>query len=314
MRSILLPKPSSLLARTGVLERRVISDGLQIEATVSPDGPILQEFFAGYDAAFVLPNEKEEHEGFAKCLSLNFGDSYLKLSRLYGAFRELVLVARDAGSGSTVGGANCIAFPLHAAGDVLSINLNYIFVAPGQRRRGHFKRLVAAVGALAAEFFEPDVAKLPRLMFIEQNDPVQMSRADYRRDTEHAGIDQMTRIGLWTALGARIVDFPYVQPPLSAGQAPDATLLYAVLGAEGAALDACLLHAHLLRFFAISVLKGDDPSANPVAAAQLAELEARCREGAGIPLLTASRLPSLIEEAPAAGGRTSLRELIRSMA
>ncbi len=310
----MLPEPSSLLALTDVPERRVMSDGLLIEASASPEGPILQAFFTGYDAAFVLPNEKEEHSGFTKCLALNFGDSYLRLSRAYGAFRELVLVARDADTGVMVGGANLIAFPLRLADEVLSINLNYVFIASEQRRRGHFKRLIAGLGDVAAGFFEPAAERLPQLIFIEQNDPVQMSQADYLRDTQHSGIDQMTRIGLWTALGAKIIDFPYVQPPLSAAQAPDETLIYAVLGAEGSVLPACLLYAHLLRFFAISVLKGEDPRANAIAGAQLAELEARCDQGGGIPLLTASGLPSLIQQASGAGGRTSLRELIRTMA
>jgi hypothetical protein len=311
----LLSKRSSLQALTDRLERRAMSDsGLLIEATVSPDSPILQAFYAGYDAAFVLPNEKEEHAGFEKCLALNSGASYLRLSQLYGAFREVVLMARDASDGAVVGGANFIAFPLRRDADALSINLNYVFITAEQRRRGHFKRLVAAIGEVAAGFFEPAVAQLPRLIFIEQNDPVQMSAADYERDTRHAGIDQMTRIRLWTALGAKIIDFAYVQPPLSAGQAPDRTLIYAVLGVEGTALDACLLHAHLLRFFAISVLKGDDPLANPIAGAELAELEAVCRRGAAIPLLTAAGLPSQMQEAPDANGRRSLRELIRTMA
>lgn len=311
----MLSKRSSLLALTDVPERKATTDaGLLIEATVSPDSPILQTFFAGYDAVFVLPNEKEKHDGFAKCLSLNAGDSYLRLSQLYGAFREVVLVARDAAGGAVVGGANFIAFPLRPGAEVLSINLNYVFTTAEQRRRGHFKRLVAAIGEVATGFFEPAGAELPRLMFIEQNDPMQMSPSDYVRDTQHSGIDQMTRIHLWTALGAKIVDFPYVQPPLSPGQAPDESLIYAVLGAEGTALDACLLYEHLLRFFGISVLKGDDPLANGIAGAQLADLAARCRDKAAIPLLTASGLPSLIQEASDVGGRTSLRELIRTLA
>ncbi len=314
-------KRSSLAALTESLEHRAMTDGgLLIEATVSPDSPILQTFFSGYDAAFVLPNEKEEHDGFIKCLALNSGAPYARLAGLYGAFREVVLVAREPASGSMisgamVGGANFIAFPLRLDGkDVLSINLNYVFIASDQRRRGHFKRLVAAVGGVAAALFEPPAAQLPRLIFIEQNDPMQMSRTDYVRDTEHAGIDQMTRIRLWTGLGAKIIDFPYVQPPLSADQAPEETLLYGVLGADGDAIDACLLHAHLLRFFAISVLKGEDPLANTIASAQICELAARCRIGAAIPLLTAASLPALMPEAPDAKDRQSLREIIRTKA
>ncbi len=289
-------------------------EGLLIEATTSPDSAILQTFYAGYDAAFVLPNEKEAYDGFTGCLALNFGAPYARLAGLYGAFREVVLVAREPDGGAVVGGANFIACPLHLDREVLSINLNYVFVSSGQRRRGHFKRLVAAVAEAAVSFFAPAVATLPRLIFIEQNDPMLMNRADYARDTQHSGIDQMTRIALWTALGAKIIDYPYVQPPLSAGQAPDHDLLYAVLGAAGSSLDACLLHAHLLRFFAISVLKGADPLSNSVAGAQLSDLAARCGLEATIPLLTAASLPPLMDGSPDASVRRSLRDLIRATA
>jgi hypothetical protein len=303
------PHRSSLAALSDPAERTAVTaSGLLIVASTAAAGPTLDAFYAGYDEAFVLPNEKEEREGFAKCLALNSGADYTRLSTLYGAFREAVLIARDPADGAMVGGANFIAFPLRAGREVLSINLNYIFIAPAQRRRGHFKRLVAATGDIAASFFEPAAAALPRLVFIEQNDPVQMSRADYERDTRHSGIDQMARIRLWTALGARIVDFPYVQPPLSAGQACDATLIYAVLGAEGPALDACLLHGHLLRFFGISVFKGVDPNMSEVARAQLEELADRCARAETIPLLTAANLPPLMHEP---GGAKSLRDIIR---
>ena len=304
-------EPSSLQARTDIVDHRATSsEGLLVEATVSPDSAVLQTFYASYDAAFVLPNEKEAFDGFAACLALNFGDAYDRLSQQYGAFREIVLVARDPG-GALVGGANLIAFPLRDHG-VLSTNLNYVFVIAEQRRQGHFKRLVAAIGEVVAAFFAPADAALPRLIFIEQNDPVQMSPADYAHDTQHSGIDQMTRIRLWTALGAKIVDFPYVQPPLSAAQAADDALVYAVLGARGDALDACLLHAHLLRFFGISVLKGGDPHADGVAGPQLAALALHCSRGDAIPLLTAANLPLQMREGFEAGGRTSLRELIKA--
>ncbi len=304
-----------LQAVTDILDHRATTDeGLLVEATVSPDSSILPTFYAGYDAAFVLPNEKEAYDGFAKCLALNSGDAYLRLSQLYGAFREVVMVARDATSGAMVGGANFIAVPLQHDGGVLSINLNYVFVASDRRRRGHFKGLVAAIGEVAAGLFEPAGALLPRLIFIEQNDPLQMSRADYMRDTQHAGIDQMTRIRLWTALGAQIIDFPYVQPPLSAGQAPDGSLVYAVLGVKADTLDACLLRAHLLRFFGISVLKGGDPLADAVAGPQLSELALCCSQNGAIPLLTATELPSQMQGDIGTGGRTTLRELIKANA
>jgi hypothetical protein len=138
-----------------------------------------------------------------------------------------------------------------------------------------------------------------------------MSVADYELDTQHSGIDQVQRIQLWTSLGAKIIDFPYVQPPLSDDQLPDTTLLYAVLGAEGDALDACILHEHMLRFFGISVLKGADPRTNDIARTQLDELAARCSTATPIALLTAKDLPTLMDRDRGTSSRHSLREILQ---
>jgi hypothetical protein len=75
-------------------------------------------------------------------------------------------------------------------------------------------------------------------------------------------------------------------------------------------LDACLLHAHLLRFFGISVLKGGDPLADGVAGPQLATLAQHCNRGDAIPLLTAANLPSQMRVDFAR--RASLRDLIKA--
>jgi hypothetical protein len=138
-----------------------------------------------------------------------------------------------------------------------------------------------------------------------------MSREDYDRDTQLTGLDQVARIGLWSRLGARIIDFPYVQPPLSRDQDADDTLAYAVLGAPDADLDACLLRSHLERFFGISVLKGADLSVEPTASVQLSELAHRCKDNRGVPLLDGN-VP-VIESALAKTARrpATLREALR---
>ncbi len=264
--------------------------GLRVESTVDPESPVAGLFFQHYDRAFVLPHEKEGLEGFRECLALNHGESYERLRARYGPFREVVLVAREAG-GEIVGGANYIAYPLPSDGSpILAVNLNYIFVVEAWRRRGYFRELLAAVERNAVQFFAPGAAALQPIIFIEQNDPLRMTEEEYRRDTGHAGLDQIQRILIWAKLGARIVDFPYVQPPLSAAQSPDATLCYAVIGTTGPAIDACLLREHLMRFFAISVLKGGDPERDPTARPQLSELAKACAERRAIPLLDLSAL------------------------
>src|SRR5437879_10340344 len=81
--------------------------GLFIQASAAPNGRVLDNFFDGYDSAFVLPNEKEERSGFIECLALNFGTRYRRLARKFGPFREMILVAWDASreTRSLIGGA-----------------------------------------------------------------------------------------------------------------------------------------------------------------------------------------------------------------
>lgn len=286
-------------ARNGTRLSLTSTSGLVIDATTAADDGLLEEFYRDYDGAFVLENEKEGYDGFAECLGLNAGDQYANLAGRYGPFREFVAVVRDPATGARLGGANFIIFPVSGANArevVLSINLNYVFVNAQLRRKGVFRQLMSDLPALAFRLFaQTNAADLPKgpprgsepqvYTFIEQNDPFRMSREDYDRDTELTGLDQVARIGLWSRLGARIVDFPYVQPPLSKDQDADDTLAYAVLGARDADLDACLLRAHLERFFGISVLKGADLSVEPTAAAQLSDLAIRCGDNRRVPLL-----------------------------
>jgi GNAT superfamily N-acetyltransferase len=256
---------------------------LRLQVTDRGDGPVFERFFAGYDRAFVLPDEKESREGLSECLALNHGAAYAELVGRYGPFRELCLVAETA-DGAPVGGANFIAMPADAPG-MATANLNYIYIDPQSRGRGYLRRLVEAVKETAATLFEPTHARLHPLVFIEQNDPFKMSAEDYARDTALTGLDQVDRLRIWARLGARVVDFPYVQPALSDDQAPDDSPIYAVLGADGPRLDPAILQEHLSRFFGISVLKGQRLMADAAAVAQLRRLEAMTVKGETVALL-----------------------------
>jgi GNAT superfamily N-acetyltransferase len=258
---------------------------LRIQITDIGEGPVFDRFFAGYDRAFVLPDEKEDRDGFHACLALNHGAARAELERRYGRFREICLVADDA-DGSPIGGANLIAMPWHGdSGTIVTANLNYLYVDGENRGRGHLRRLVTAISEIVSGMFAETDGVAPALIFLEQNDPFAMSDASYARDTEFTGLDQMDRLRIWARLGAKLVDHPYVQPPLSADHAPDASLIYAVLGADAATLPACLVADHLRRFFGISVLKGAPLDGDPTARAQLATLDAGCAAGATIALL-----------------------------
>lgn len=301
--------------------------GLLYHGSTSPTDGVLDQFFAAYDSSFVLENEKEGFSGFAECLALNEEPRHDGLRTQYGPFREFVVVVREP-SGALVGGLNFIALILDdpdRAGHALSLNLNYIFVPPLQRRRDVFKTMVGDLPTLAFALFGhtnaadvPEAWKAPGepppiYTFIEQNDPYRMSPEDYARDTWATGLDQLARIGLWTRQGARIVDFPYVQPALTADQEADPNLVYAVLGAKSRSLHPALLPQHLLRFFAISVLKGRDPETDPDAQRQLAQLATVSAAGTRVELLEMADPASLPR--PGAGeaveGTSTLRELLR---
>jgi hypothetical protein len=190
---------------------------------------------------------------------------------------------------------------------VLCLNLNYVFINSPTRGKGYFRRLVGDLPHLAlsllvttngddlpSAWIRSDYATLPTMrcfLFFEQNDPYRMSRQDYELDTKYTGLDQLTRIEIWGRLGARIIDFPYVQPPLTRDQCADDTLVYSVLGAQENALSPWLLHAHLERFFGISVLKGRDPFAEPTAAKQLSILDKMRANHELVPLLRVEKVP-----------------------
>lgn len=293
-------------------------EALRVRASTREDG-VFERFHAAYDRAFVLANEKEDRAGFVECLALNHGDAATALAARYGPFREWVLVLEH--GDALVGGGNLLChLQADAVGRALGVdqNLNYVFVDAGHRGRGHLHDLVAAARAVARRSFPAALAAgevLPDRVFMEINDPLRVSDADYAADTAATGLDQFDRVAIWARLGARLIDFPYVQPALSAGQAPAHDLLMAVLGAAGDELDACLLQRHLERFFGISVLKGADPSGNAEAAAQLRACAAHCAAGRRLALLDPlPRLARLRAERerggadPARGLRERLRD------
>ncbi|MEZ5997995.1 MAG: GNAT family N-acetyltransferase [Hyphomonas sp.] len=259
---------------------RPVSPGLVARFIDSAESPWLPAFFAAYDAAFILESEKEDLEGFRACLRLNRGKACEALSARYGPYREGVIALFPDGADLPVGAASFIIFA--GKDGPVTVSLSYIFVDKDHRRRGLFGTLLHLVREEARTLFE--TGRDGPLIFIELNDPAEMSAADCARDSGHAGLDQMERLRIWERRGARLVNFPYCQPPLSDSQSSGPELLLGMLGARPDGLPACELLAHLERFFATTVLKGRDPDTIPVAARQLERLRTACREERDIPL------------------------------
>jgi hypothetical protein len=269
-------------------------DGHWVQASDRADDGVLADFFPVYDAAFVLANEKEGMEGFIDCLALNHGGQHDDLRATCGQFRELVLVVRGAPEGPVLGGANILVLvhqASQATGFDYTLNLNYVFVTPGQRGKHLSRVLLAACQHLAAELVRgqpsPSVSNTPPsgLIFLEINDPFRLTPEQYRIDSEHAGIDQLARLAYWSRMGAKVLNWSYVQPALSADQKDDDTLCLAVIGAPEGHLAASLVLYHLERFFAISVLKGQPVKSNDSAHAQVVRLRRAAGTGAGVTLL-----------------------------
>ena len=292
-----------------------MSNDLTLHITDRGEGPVFERFFEAYDRAFILPDEKESREGLARCLDLNHGAVRADLVGRYGDFREVCVIATDGPDGRFIGGANLIAIPLPQTSDgahVVTANLNYIFTDSAVRGQGYLRRLIAALTQLLSTQFPGNGRKGKVLIFVEQNDPCQMTPEAYARDTAFTGMDQIDRLRIWTRQGARVLDFPYTQPPLSDDQEAEHSLIYSVIGASGHSLPSALLSYHLRSFFGISVLKGQPLSQNPAACAQLDLLTAA---GDSIDLLEPAAALDAIQGDPALfianAGTGSFRDWIR---
>ncbi len=131
----------------------------------------------------------------------------------------------------------------------------------------------------------------PPLSFVgEQKDPFRMTVASFRAAADSYGLDAFDRLAMWGQLGARVLVFPYVQPSLTPGGAPDSTLFLRVLlrnevsasmaDSASCAVDPGVLREHLRRFFGISVAKGlYDPDSLPEVQNQMAESAGTGRAG-----------------------------------
>ncbi len=258
----------------------------RLSLTDTAEDPLFERFFSGYEEAFTLPDETEDRDGFAQCLALNHGPAHDRLAARYGPFRELCVVASDAGTDSMIGGANFIAMAPDrtAPGAPVTANLNYLYVCPQARGRGVLRRFMQALRALIGGLFDGTAGR-PVAIFIEQNDPFRMSRAAYERDSAHSGMDQFDRLRIWARMQAHVVDFPYVQPPLSAEQKADGTLIYSVMGLDAPNLSPAVLRRHLAAFFGISVLKGAPLEEAPAAMTQIAMLDGMIARGESVPLI-----------------------------
>lgn len=275
-------------------------EGETVRVTLDPDSPLLASFFEGYDRAFILPDEKEDLEGFKACLGLNPAQR--------GGQGEVVAVVFDA-MGQRLAGLNLLAVDHgEQAEPRVSAALNYVYVEEAARKRGMLRQCLAMIPALAQWALGLEDEAQPTIIFIEQNDPLRMTPEAYRQDTLHSGLDQVARLAIWARMGASLVDIDYVQPALSKEQQADDGLAYAVIGWEGRAMPPAFLHRHLERFFSVSVLKGQPEPEEGAARKQLTELAGQVQP---VSLLSMQGALELLADDPRGGGAENLRALAR---
>lgn len=282
----------------------VLPGGVRVRATDDPASPLLDRFFEGYDRAFVLPDEREELEGFQACLALNrthrhdFGRTH----------SEQVAVLEDE-RGERLGGINFLAT---AVGEGVAarpaVALNYVYVEHAARGRGLLRQCLTAVGALAPAVLGLGSDAPPAAVFVELNDPLRLTPEAYALDTERTGLDQVDRLAIWARMNARVVDFPYVQPALSEHQRADDSLIYAAVDVPEAGVSPALLHDHLQSFFAISVLKGRAEPPGGAGGRQLAALSDRSEP---VPLLDMTPALDWLRSGRPVDGFNSFRDLAR---
>ncbi|WGM32252.1 hypothetical protein [Brevundimonas sp. NIBR11] len=281
--------------------------GVTVRSTDDRASPLLGRFFEGYDRAFVLPNEREELDGFEACLDLNRTHRHA-----FGRIQSEQVVVLEDETGQRVGGINFLATAVgNGRSAQACVALNYVYVEADARGRGLLRQCLTAVRTLAPAVLglAPD-APAPAI-FIEQNDPLCLTAEEYAADTEHSGLDQLDRLAIWARVGARVVDFPYVQPALSADQEADDGLIYAAVDYPGDAVPAALLHDHLQSFFGISVLKG---AAGPVGGDAARQISALAGRTAPVPLLRMEPALGWLRSGRDAKDFDSFRDLARETA
>jgi GNAT superfamily N-acetyltransferase len=238
---------------------------LSLDITTKPYAPTVGQFYDEYVRVFVLPDERESLSGFRDCLRLNGPDGETIHAR-FGPSREYVGLLRGPGN-EIAAGLNFICFPMPRLGNVMTCHSNYVFILPAWRGRGLLRRIYQIMENVCREYAAVCglAGNVTLISFGEQNDPFRMTLEAFERDSEATSINQFDRIAVWRRLGARVLAFPYVQPALSLDGDPDTTLFLRILLSNEARQAKCtrvlpvdprIIHEHLLRFFAITVLKG----------------------------------------------------------
>lgn len=256
-------KRTNLIAQYGSIESYL--DSLELCDIVDELDPKLASFYKVYSKVFTLEEEREPLEGFKAVLLLN---TRADVQSVYGPFFEQISCLWEPVTGESVGAINQVfyAYSVEAEkqyGFGASCQLNFICVENSLRGIGIAQRLLELLEdklhAYAAAHGHP---RSRVFITCEQNNPHCMSKIQLEEDLRSALIAPQERLDWWYRRGFRKLDFPYIQPPLSADVEACTYLDYYVHMFSGNGtieknefLPAPLLLEHLRRFFFVSVGK-----------------------------------------------------------
>ncbi len=282
------------------MRKQESAGALHVGLTTKPYSRVVDTFCREYKTAFLFPKDRETRSGLRLCLSLN-GAAGDAVHKRFGPSREYVAVLLDS-DGTVAGGMNFICFPMNDVRGSMTVHTTYVFVTPSWRGRGLLRRVYRTIEDVARAYGRqcglPDAMEM--LFVGEQKDPFSMTLEGFRAAAEADGVDAFDRLAMWGQLGARMLLFRYVQPPLTPGGLPDTTLFLRVLFREelsdpapdmqARGVDPKVLKEHLRRFFGISVAKGlYDPGCLPEVQREMDELDAKLALGETVP---AVRMPA----------------------
>jgi len=223
------------------------------------DFALLETFYRDlYVVGFPDPNERESLENMQSYLRL-------KAEGWYGDNSYHILLAVDGDRPVACSISDYLARPNAGV-------IEFLLVDPRQRGRGVGRRLLDATEDLLQADARRAGPEGLTCIAIEMNDP-------YRFDPARDNMDPFVRARLWSRWGYGALGFSYVQPALSADQAPVNDL---ILGAKP--LQPCLRHGFppaLVRDIVAGYLRWamriDDPACDPTFQRMAADLAARRR-------------------------------------
>lgn len=175
--------------------------------TSAADRELLRAFYTDlFIPAFVDADEREALANIQRYLEL-------KATGWYGPNNYHIRVLLD--GGRPIGGA----IADYLAGPNTGV-IEFLVVAPDRRERGLGRRLLDDVEAALGDDARAAGAPGLRAVVAEMNDPFHSVPA-------HDSMDPFARVLTWSDWGYSKLDFPYVQPALSAEQRPVASMLLA---------------------------------------------------------------------------------------